>query len=181
MSLDPAVTAWSQRSVKLLRCCGAREPFQAGGFPGRILRDLISPAASELLEPLGRRAQRTDAAAVRQSHPAVRAALSFQRMHQQLPILRLLARQPYPAGHAYARAKCGARREALLEQGFAIFCWSPANIPNLSRPVTWRTASAALHPTVPSISLEIGPMETEDYRPACAGRGRRPGRLPGNL
>ena len=39
-------------------------------------------------------------ATVRQSHPTLRAALSFQRMRQQLQILRLLTRQSHPASDA---------------------------------------------------------------------------------
>ena len=72
------------------------------------------------------------------------------------------------------RGRCGSR-------AFATFCWWRASIRNLSRTVTWRIACAALHAEVPGISLEVGPMETEDYRPMVAGGRGRVGRLPGNL
>jgi hypothetical protein len=55
--------------------------------------NLISPAAGESLELLGQRARQIDPAKVWQGHNGfLPRSKSFQRMHQQLPVLWFFAR-----------------------------------------------------------------------------------------
>src|SRR5262245_19235734 len=128
------------------------------------LAHLISPAAGEMLEPLGRRAQR----------------LTQQRFGK---VIRLFA-PLYLSNECINNCKyCGfsrdnpilrvtltveeAQREAnaLLAQGFRNILLVSGEHPKFVSNSYLRDCVAALHEMAPSISLEIGPMETEDYRP----------------
>lgn len=125
---------------------------------------LISPAAAELLEPMGRRAQQ----------------LTQQRFGK---VIRLFA-PLYLSNECINNCKyCGFSRdnpilrvtlsvdevrreaEALLAQGFRNILLVSGEHPKFIPNSYLRECVSALHQEVPSISLEIGPMETPQYRP----------------
>jgi 2-iminoacetate synthase len=125
---------------------------------------LISPAAGEMLEPLGRRAQR----------------LTQQRFGK---VIRLFA-PLYLSNECINNCKyCGFSRDnpilrvtltveevqreanALLAQGFRNILLVSGEHPKFVSNSYLRDCVAALHEMAPSISLEIGPMETNEYRP----------------
>ncbi len=125
---------------------------------------LISPAASQLLEPLCRRSQ----------------ALTRQRFGQ---VIRLFA-PLYLSNECINNCKyCGFSRDnpilrvtlnpeevlrearALKEQGFRHILLVSGEHPKFASNGYMADCVRALHEEIPSISLEIGPMETEDYRP----------------
>jgi 2-iminoacetate synthase len=125
---------------------------------------LISPAASELLEPLCRRSQ----------------ALTQQRFGK---VIRLFA-PLYLSNECVNNCKyCGFSRDnpilrvtlsvdevlrearALKEQGFRNILLVAGEHPKFVSKYYLADCVRALHGEFPSISLEVGPMETEDYRP----------------
>ena len=73
-------------------------------------------------------------------------------------------------------------REArsLLAQGFRNILLVSGEHPKFVSNGYMAECVRALHAEVPSISLEVGPMETADYRP-LAEPGRKARRLPGNV
>lgn len=128
---------------------------------------LISPAAGEALEELARRAQ----------------ALTRQRFGR---VIRLFA-PLYLSNECINNCRyCGfsrdnpilrvtlsvdeVRREAraLKEQGFRNILLVAGEHPRFISEGYLRDCIAALHTEVPSISLEVGPMATEEYRPLVA-------------
>lgn len=125
---------------------------------------LISPAAGELLEPMSRRAQ----------------AITQQRFGK---VIRLFA-PLYLSNECINNCKyCGFSRdnpilrvtlsidevkreaEALQQQGFRNLLLVAGEHPKFVSINYLRDCIAALHPEWPGISLEVGPMETEEYRP----------------
>src|SRR5579859_3448635 len=125
---------------------------------------LISPAAAELLEELGQRAQQ----------------ITQQRFGK---VIRLFA-PLYLSNECINNCKyCGFSRdnpilrvtlsveevrreaEALLAQGFRNILLVSGEHPKFVSNSYLRECVSALHQEVPSISLEIGPMETPQYRP----------------
>jgi 2-iminoacetate synthase len=128
---------------------------------------LISPAATGLLEGLGRRARQ----------------LTQQRFGK---VIRLFA-PLYLSNECINNCRyCGfsrdnpilrvtlsveeVRREAaaLLEQGFRNVLLVSGEHPKFVSNRYLAECVAALHERTPSVSLEIGPMETADYRPLVA-------------
>lgn len=128
---------------------------------------LISPAAGELLEPLSRRSQQ----------------LTRQRFGK---VIRLFA-PLYLSNECINNCKyCGfsrdnpimrvtlsvdeVRREAaaLAAQGFRNILLVAGEHPKFVSNGYMAECVAALHEEIPSVSLEVGPMETEDYRPMVA-------------
>src|SRR6266542_4568407 len=126
--------------------------------------DLISPAAGELLEPLCRRSR----------------ALTQQRFGK---VIRLFA-PLYLSNECINNCKyCGFSRDnpilrvtltvddvlrearALKEQGFRNILLVAGEPPKFVSTGYLIDCVRALHEEVPSISLEVGPMETDDYRP----------------
>jgi 2-iminoacetate synthase len=130
---------------------------------------LLSPAAGELLELLGQRSQ----------------ALTRQRFGK---VIRLFA-PLYLSNECVNNCKyCGFSRDnpilrvtlsveevlreakALKEQGFRNLLLVAGEHPRFVSKGYLAACIRALHPQVPGLSLEVGPMETEDYRPlATAG------------
>jgi 2-iminoacetate synthase len=125
---------------------------------------LISPAAGELLETMGRRAN----------------TLTKQRFGK---VIRLFA-PLYLSNECINNCRyCGFSRdnpilrvtlsldevrreaEALQQQGFRNLLLVAGEHPKFVSNHYLRDCVAALHPEWPSISLEVGPMETEEYRP----------------
>ncbi len=137
------------------------------GRSGLTLADfaqLISPAGGELLEPLCRKSQ----------------ALTQRRFGR---VIRLFA-PLYLSNECINNCKyCGFSRDnailrvtltvaevarearALAEKGFRNILLVAGEHPKFVSNGYLAECVAALHAEVPSISLEVGPMETEDYRP----------------
>ncbi|MDB6124538.1 MAG: thiH [Pedosphaera sp.] len=125
---------------------------------------LISPAATELLEPLCRASQ----------------TLTRQRFGK---VIRLFA-PLYLSNECINNCKyCGFSRDnailrvtlsieevlrearALKEQGFRNILLVAGEHPKFVSNGYMADCVRALHEEIPSISLEVGPMETEEYRP----------------
>ena len=125
---------------------------------------LISPAAAELLEPLCRRSQ----------------ALTRQRFGK---VIRLFA-PLYLSNECINNCQyCGFSRDnpilrvtlsvdevarearALKEQGFRNLLLVAGEHPKFVSSGYLADCARALHEEVPSLSLEVGPMETDEYRP----------------
>jgi 2-iminoacetate synthase len=125
---------------------------------------LISPAAAESLEPMARRAH----------------AMTQQRFGK---VIRLFA-PLYLSNECINNCKyCGFSRDnpilrvtlsvdevlreakALREQGFRNILLVAGEHPKFVSGNYLKDCVAALHDQWPGISLEVGPMETEDYRP----------------
>jgi 2-iminoacetate synthase len=128
---------------------------------------LISPAAGDLLEHMGRR-----------SH-----ALTQQRFGK---VIRLFA-PLYLSNECINNCKyCGFSRDnpilrvtlsldevrseaqALKAQGFRNILLVAGEHPRFVSTAYLRDCIAALHDDVPSVSLEVGPLEVEEYRPLVA-------------
>ena len=125
---------------------------------------LISPAAGELLESLGQRAQQ----------------LTQQRFGK---VIRLFA-PLYLSNECINNCKyCGFSRdnpilrvtltveevqreaEALVQQGFRNILLVSGEHPKFVSNSYLKACIAAVHAIAPSVSLEVGPMETVEYRP----------------
>lgn len=128
---------------------------------------LISPAASELLEVMGRRSQ----------------ALTQQRFGK---VIRLFA-PLYLSNECINNCKyCGFSRDnpilrvtlsvdevmrearSLAAQGFRNILLVAGEHPKFVSNGYLAECVAALHAEIPSVSLEVGPMETVDYQPLVA-------------
>ena len=126
--------------------------------------DLISPAAAQLLEPLARRSQE----------------LTRQRFGKTIRLFAPL----YLSNECINNCKyCGFSRDnpilrvtlsvdevkreaaALREQGFRNVLLVAGEHPKFVSNGYMADCVAALHTDVPSISLEVGPMETHEYIP----------------
>ena len=137
----------------------AKPRLQLGDFAA-----LISPAAGENLESLGRRAQ---AMTQRRFGKVVRLFAPLYLSNECInncrycgfsrdnPILRVTLSIDEMLREA----------EALKVQGFRNILLVSGEHPKFVSNEYLRKCVAALHPDWPSISLEVGPMETADYRP----------------
>ncbi len=145
----------------------ARESLAKAKLSVVDFAQLISPAASALLETLGRRSQ----------------GLTQQRFGK---VIRLFA-PLYLSNECINNCKyCGFSRDnsilrvtlsvdevlrearALAVQGFRNILLVAGEHPKYVSNDYLRNCVSALHAEIPSISLEVGPMETEDYRPLVA-------------
>jgi 2-iminoacetate synthase len=125
---------------------------------------LISPEAAELLEPLCRRAQQVTQqrfgkvirlfAPLYLSNECINNC-KYCGFSRDNPILRVTL--------TVADVQCEAR--ALLAQGFRNILLVSGEHPKFVSTDYLRSCIQALCEVAPSISLEIGPMETEDYCP----------------
>lgn len=146
-------------STVAVRGCLAKDSFSLTDFAR-----LISPAAGELLDPLGRRSQQ----------------LTQQRFGK---VIRLFA-PLYLSNECINNCKyCGFSRDnpirrvtlsvaevlqearALAAQGFRNLLLVAGEHPKFVSNGYLRDCVAALHPEVPSVSLEVGPMPANEYRP----------------
>ncbi len=153
--LDVAQGAGRERVRQVLQ----RAPDSLADFAA-----LLSPAASESLEELGRRSQ----------------ALTRQRYGR---VIRLFA-PLYLSNECINNCKyCGFSRDnpilrvtlsveevkreaqALKEQGFRNVLLVAGEHPKFVSNGYMAECTRALHEEMPSISLEVGPMETDEYRP----------------
>jgi 2-iminoacetate synthase len=148
----------------------AREAMDKSKLSLTDFAALISPAASELLEPMGRRAH----------------MLTQQRFGK---VIRLFA-PLYLSNECINNCKyCGFSRDnpilrvtlsveevlreakSLHEQGFRNILLVAGEHPKFVSGNYLRDCVAALHAEWPGISLEVGPMETEEYRPIVQAGG----------
>jgi 2-iminoacetate synthase len=142
----------------------AREAMGKASLSLADFAALISPAATELLEPMGRRAHAT----------------TQQRFGK---VIRLFA-PLYLSNECINNCKyCGFSRDnpilrvtltvdevlreanALHGQGFRNILLVAGEHPKFVSENYLKDCVSALHSAWPGISLEVGPMETEEYRP----------------
>jgi len=143
---------------------------ESSARPSLTLADfaqLISPAAGELLEPMSRRSQ----------------MLTRQRFGKTIRLFAPL----YLSNECINNCKyCGFSRDnailrvtlsvdevmretrALAAQGFRNILLVAGEHPKFVSNGYLAECVAALHAEIPSVSLEVGPMETEEYRPLVA-------------
>lgn len=144
-----------------------RESLAKTKFSLNDFANLISPAAAELLEQLSVHSQK----------------LTQQRFGK---VIRLFAPLYLSNECINNCAYCGFSRDnpilrvtlsieevlrearALREQGFRNLLLVAGEHPKFVSNNYLRDCVAALHGEIPSVSLEVGPMETEDYRPIVA-------------
>src|SRR5882724_7823619 len=162
LPLDALLRRSSSATPESVREALARARPTAADFA-----ELISPAASGLLETLCRRSQ----------------ALTQQRFGK---VIRLFA-PLYLSNECVNNCKyCGFSRDnpilrvtlsvdevlrearALREQGFRNILLVAGEHPRFVSKNYLAECVRALHTEFPSISLEVGPMETDDYVPMCA-------------
>jgi 2-iminoacetate synthase len=162
LPLDALVKRSQTASLAAARDAMARSKLSLADFA-----HLISPAGSELLETMGRRAQ----------------ASTHQRFGK---VVRLFA-PLYLSNECINNCKyCGFSRDnpilrvtlsvddvlreagALRNQGFRNILLVAGEHPKFVSNPYLKDCIAALHHDWPGISLELGPMETSDYRPLVA-------------
>ncbi|HEY1490461.1 MAG TPA: 2-iminoacetate synthase ThiH [Verrucomicrobiae bacterium] len=128
---------------------------------------LISPAGSEILETLGRRAHAMTlqrfGKTIRMFAPLYLSNecinnCSYCGFSRDNPILRV----------TLSLDEMRQEAQALKEQGFRNILLVAGEHPKFVSNGYLRDCIAALHADWPGISLEVGPMETEDYRPLVA-------------
>ena len=125
---------------------------------------LISPAAGELLEAMGGRAQ----ALTRQRFGKVMRL--FAPLYLSNECINNCRYCGFSRDHAILRVTLSVEevlREAreLMVQGFRNILLVAGEHPKFVSNHYLSECVQALHPEVPSLSLEVGPMEAEDYRP----------------
>ncbi len=128
---------------------------------------LISPAGSELLELLGRRAQKMTqqrfGKVIRMFAPLYLSNecinnCTYCGFSRDNPILRV----------TLSLEEVRREAAALKAQGFRNLLLVAGEHPKFVSNNYLRDCVAALHPDWPGISLEVGPMEVEEYRPLVA-------------
>ncbi len=160
------LSALLQRSrvvtIAQARSTAARDKLSLADFA-----ELISPAAGELLETLCQRSQ----------------ALTRQRFGKTIRLFAPL----YLSNECINNCKyCGFSRDnpilrvtlsvddvlrearSLQEQGFRNILLVAGEHPKFVASKYMADCVAALHHEIPGISLEVGPMETDEYRPLVA-------------
>ena len=128
---------------------------------------LISPAGSEILEAMGRRAhlmtQQRFGKTIRLFAPLYLSNecinnCSYCGFSRDNPILRV----------TLSLDEVRQEAQALKEQGFRNLLLVAGEHPKFVSNGYMRDCIAALHADWPSVSLEVGPMEAEEYRPLVA-------------
>jgi 2-iminoacetate synthase len=125
---------------------------------------LISPAGAELLEPLSQRSQRMTQqrfgkvirlfAPLYLSNECINSC-QYCGFSRDNPILRV----------TLTLEEVRREARALLEQGFRNILLVSGEHPRFVSTDYMARCAGLLHEEVPSISLEVGPMETDEYRP----------------
>jgi len=156
--------------VRKSLACDAATAQAAAAKPNPALADfaaLISPAAGGLLETLGRRAQ----ALTRQRFG--RVIRMFAPLYLSNECINNCSYCGFSRDNPILRVTLSldeVRREAaeLKAQGFRNLLLVAGEHPKFVSNNYLRDCIAALHPEWPALSLEVGPMETADYRPLVA-------------
>ena len=142
----------------------ARQSLGRGQLSLTDFAHLISPAAAVLLEPLGRRAQQLTqqrfGKVVRLFAPLYLSNecinnCQYCGFSRDNPILRVTLSQEEVRREA----------DAILAQGFRNILLVAGEHPKFVSSNYLAESVRTLHGDVPSISLEVGPMSAEDYRP----------------
>ncbi len=145
----------------------AREAAGKNHFSLADFAALISPAAAENLESLGRRAQ------LMTQQRFGKVIRLFAPLYLSNECINNCAYCGFSRDNPILRVTLSldeVRREAaeLKAQGFRNLLLVAGEHPKFVSNGYLRDCIAALHADWPGISLEIGPMETEDYRPLVA-------------
>jgi 2-iminoacetate synthase len=145
----------------------AREAVGKSGFSLADFAALISPAASENLEAMGQRAhlmtQQRFGKTIRLFAPLYLSNecvnnCAYCGFSRDNPILRV----------TLSLDEVRQEAQALKEQGFRNILLVAGEHPKFVSNNYLRDCIAALHADWPSVSLEVGPMEVEEYRPLVA-------------
>ncbi len=145
----------------------AREAVGKNNFSLADFAALISPAASENLEAMGRRAhlmtQQRFGKTIRLFAPLYLSNecinnCTYCGFSRDNPILRV----------TLSLDEVKREADALKAQGFRNLLLVAGEHPKFVSNGYLRDCIEMLHPEWPSISLEVGPMETEEYRPMVA-------------
>jgi 2-iminoacetate synthase len=129
--------------------------------------NLISPAATELLEPLSVRSQKLT------QQRFGKTIRLFAPLYVSNECINNCAYCGFSRDNAILRVTLSideVRREAaaLREQGFRNILLVAGEHPKFVSNNYLADCTRALHEEIPSVSLEVGPMETEEYRPLVA-------------
>jgi 2-iminoacetate synthase len=133
----------------------------------RDFADLISPAGAGFLESMGRRAQqltrRRFGKVIRLFAPLYLSNecvnnCKYCGFSRDNPILRV----------TLSVEEVQREAQALLAQGFRNILLVAGEHPKFVSTTYLRECVAALHAAVPSLSLEVGPLEAADYSPLVA-------------
>jgi 2-iminoacetate synthase len=145
----------------------AREAAGKSQFSLADFAALISPAGSEILETLGQRAHRMTQqrfgkvirlfAPLYLSNECINNC-TYCGFSRDNPILRV----------TLSLDEVKREADALKAQGFRNLLLVAGEHPKFVSNGYLRDCIEMLHPEWPSISLEVGPMETEEYRPLVA-------------
>ena len=145
-----------------VREAAAKEKLSLADFAA-----LISPAGAEHLEALGQRAHtmtlRRFGKVIRLFAPLYVSNecinnCTYCGFSRDNPILRV----------TLSLEEMRREADALKQQGFRNLLLVAGEHPKFVSNNYLRDCIATLHPEWPSLSLEVGPMETEDYRPLVA-------------
>ena len=145
----------------------AREAVVKSSFSLADFAALISPAASENLEAMGRRAhlmtQQRFGKTIRLFAPLYLSNecinnCTYCGFSRDNPILRV----------TLSLDEVKREADALKAQGFRNLLLVAGEHPKFVSNGYMRDCIEMLHPEWPSISLEVGPMEVEEYRPLVA-------------
>ena len=145
----------------------AREAVGKSGFSLADFAALISPAASENLEAMGQRAhlmtQQRFGKTIRLFAPLYLSNecvnnCSYCGFSRDNPILRV----------TLSLDEVRQEAQALKEQGFRNILLVAGEHPKFVSNNYLRDCIAMLHADWPGISLEVGPMEVDEYRPLVA-------------
>jgi 2-iminoacetate synthase len=149
-------------STAVARAAAGKSQFSLADFAA-----LISPAASENLEAMGRRAhlmtQQRFGKTIRLFAPLYLSNecinnCTYCGFSRDNPILRV----------TLSLDEVKREADALKAQGFRNLLLVAGEHPKFVSNGYLRDCIEMLHPEWPSISLEVGPMETEEYRPLVA-------------
>ncbi len=162
LPLDALVKKSLATSAAAARAVAGQGKFSLADFAA-----LISPAAAENLETLGRRAQlltqQRFGKTIRLFAPLYLSNecinnCSYCGFSRDNPILRV----------TLSLDEVRQEAQALKAQGFRNLLLVAGEHPKFVSNNYLRDCIAALHADWPSLSLEVGPMETEEYRPLVA-------------
>jgi 2-iminoacetate synthase len=155
-----------QRSL-IADAAAVRESMAKSKLSLADFANLISPAAAEFLEHLGRRShvmtQQRFGKVIRLFAPLYLSNecinnCQYCGFSRDNPILRV----------TLSLDEVKQEAQALKEQGFRNILLVAGEHPKFVSVNYLKDCVAALHPEWPSVSLEVGPLETPDYRPLVA-------------
>jgi len=162
LPLDALVKKSLATGAAAARAAASRGKFSLADFAA-----LISPAASENLEAMGRRAhlmtQQRFGKTIRLFAPLYLSNecvnnCAYCGFSRDNPILRV----------TLSLDEVRQEAQALKAQGFRNLLLVAGEHPKFVSNNYLRDCIAALHADWPSVSLEVGPMEAEEYRPLVA-------------